>query len=693
MVGEQLASRYSLMEQVGGGGMALVFKAHDEVLKRHVAIKVLRQQFVNDDDFVRRFRREAQAAAALSHPNVVSIYDVGQDGDTHYIVMEYIEGQNLNEKIKQSAPLQVDQAVHIASQICEALDHAHHNRIIHRDIKPHNILIGKNGRVKVTDFGIARAVASTTITQTGSVIGSVLYFSPEHAKGVTTDEKSDLYSLGIVMYQMLTNELPFTAETPISVALKHLQDDYILPKALNSLIPQSVENIIIKCLRKDPNERFQTGKDMQAALDVCLKAEKLHEPKITFTKPLGGSDFDMEATIPIPAIKANTSQSPKEFVSTSDKSTLPPLSRSAKNGTSAESVNVPKQQPKWVKPVWIATGILVPILIIYLIISPWMLSFKTNDVDVPDLSNQTVIQASDTLRSIGLMPEVIYEANETIAKDLVIRQDKSGMKVKEHSSIKLFVSTGIESLKMVSVTSIKLSDAITALQKLGIKSEQIQVEHMFSNEEPDTVIAQSPPVDTDVTAKSTIIKLTVSQGEETFPMPNLLGLTENEAKAQLLKLNLKLASTDGIEYSESYLYGKGQVWKQFPYEPNDPVAPTSEVKLFVSTGYPKDSKEFSYDVQVSPITDGEVCQIQITYSDARGNDIDWGRRSVSKMSTFPVRLVMSPIQSGTITVKTNDVVTSIITVSYDQQVSVQNYDVSTPATTDNGATIDDGGLN
>ena len=183
MIGRQLGGRYEILGRIGGGGMALVYKAHDILLNRYVAVKVLRQQYVNDEEFIRRFRREAQSAASLSHPNIVSIYDVGQELEVHYIVMEYVEGVTLNDVIKERAPLQVEEAVHFASQICDALDHAHVNQIIHRDIKPHNILIGKNGRVKVTDFGIARATSSSSITQTGSVVGSVHYFSPEHAKG------------------------------------------------------------------------------------------------------------------------------------------------------------------------------------------------------------------------------------------------------------------------------------------------------------------------------------------------------------------------------------------------------------------------------------------------------------------------------------------------------------------------------
>ncbi|HZG76984.1 MAG TPA: Stk1 family PASTA domain-containing Ser/Thr kinase, partial [Paenibacillus sp.] len=302
MNGTTLSGRYELIERVGGGGMALVYKARDTLLNRHVAVKVLRQQYVHDEEFIRRFRREAQSAASLSHPNVVSIYDVGQDGETHFIVMEYVEGANLNDIIKAQAPLQTAEAVHIATQICDALEHAHTNGIIHRDIKPHNILIGKNGRVKVTDFGIARAITTSTITQTGSVIGSVHYFSPEHAKGVTAGEKSDLYSLGIVLYQMLTARLPFIGESPISVALKHLQEPVEDPRVVNPMIPQSVENVILKSLRKRPEERYVSAGEMLRDLESCLAPERRGEPKWTYASD---DEDDAEATRVIPAIRGD----------------------------------------------------------------------------------------------------------------------------------------------------------------------------------------------------------------------------------------------------------------------------------------------------------------------------------------------------------------------------------------------------
>jgi len=228
MINKTLDNRYTILEHIGGGGMADVFRAHDKLLDRSVAVKVLRSQFTHDDEFVIRFRREAQAAARLSHPNIVNIYDVGRDEDIYYIVMEYISGETLKERIQRETSLSVEMAVRIAIEIAEALEHAHQNDLVHCDIKPHNILMTRTSRVKVTDFGIARAVTSATMTQTGTIIGSVHYFSPEQAKGASVGAKSDIYSLGIVLYEMLTGTVPFRGETPISIALKHLQDLFLV---------------------------------------------------------------------------------------------------------------------------------------------------------------------------------------------------------------------------------------------------------------------------------------------------------------------------------------------------------------------------------------------------------------------------------------------------------------------------------
>ena len=260
MIGKILGGRYEIIEQIGGGGMALVYKAKCKLLDRFVAIKVLKDEFVNDEEFVRKFRRESQAAASLSHSNIVNIYDVGVENDgnnqIYYIVMEYIKGKTLKELIKEKGKLSLENALDYSYQIAEALQQAHKNHIVHRDIKPHNIMITDDNRVKVTDFGIARAATSSTVTTTSNVLGSVHYFSPEQARGGYTDEKSDIYSLGIVMYEMVTGKLPYQGESPITVALKHVQEDIKPPREWNKNIPIGFENIILKCVQKRQADRY-----------------------------------------------------------------------------------------------------------------------------------------------------------------------------------------------------------------------------------------------------------------------------------------------------------------------------------------------------------------------------------------------------------------------------------------------------
>ncbi|MCS1351388.1 Stk1 family PASTA domain-containing Ser/Thr kinase [Mechercharimyces sp. CAU 1602] len=281
MIGRKLGDRYEVVSRVGGGGMAVVYKAKDIMLNRYVALKVLNESLSNDREFLRRFSREAQAAASLSHPNVVSVYDVGRDGYTHYIVMEYIEGPTLKEMIEEHGPVPPTEAAHLAAQICDGLAHAHDNGIVHRDIKPHNILIGAAGRVKVTDFGIARATTSSTITQTGSVMGSVHYFSPEQARGGFIGQKSDIYSLGVVMYEMVTGQLPFDGESAISIALKHLQEDPVNIKQLAPDIPDSLQHIIRKAMEKEPDMRFESARELMKELRIAFPPKWGEEPQWT----------------------------------------------------------------------------------------------------------------------------------------------------------------------------------------------------------------------------------------------------------------------------------------------------------------------------------------------------------------------------------------------------------------------------
>jgi serine/threonine protein kinase/beta-lactam-binding protein with PASTA domain len=636
MIGHELGGRYEIITRIGGGGMALVYKAHDILLNRKVAVKILRQQFVHDEDFIRRFRREAQSAAALSHPNVVSIYDVGQEDETHYIVMEYVEGHNLNEIIQERAPLQIDEAVRIASQICDALEHAHHNQIIHRDIKPHNILIGKNGRVKVTDFGIARAVTSSTITQTGSVVGSVHYFSPEHAKGINTGEKSDLYSLGIVIYQMLTGKLPFLGESPISVALKHLQETFEEPRVINPYIPQSVENIILRAMRKNPNERYASANEMLGDLETCLKAERLKEPKAVFSSDI--PDFD--ETRVMPAIRgsiADTLAAPAG-VNRMEKTTTVD-SDTGSNRWDSRGLDEPRKR-KWIKPVVTVATTLMIIALIYWGAQTVLGWFDIEEVDVPYVVNQTEADARVMLEKAGLKIEepTVYTNKEGVAKDIVYEQSKPNQRVKVGSFIKLFVSTGPKMEAAADYTGKPYDDTVASLVTLGVSETRIDKKDEFSDEAPGTILTQSPAAGEQFDPKTVNFSFTVSQGKETFPMPKLLDMKEDEAIALLNSKGLKINKTDIVR--EPSYKDEGTVIGQYPYEPDAKVSKDAEITLTVSSGLPKDALEYTFNIVISPAEAGKSSEIRIVYSDARGENIEWGKRNIKDTQTFSVKTVL-----------------------------------------------------
>ncbi|WP_139998192.1 Stk1 family PASTA domain-containing Ser/Thr kinase [Paenibacillus paridis] len=637
MIGQDLGGRYEILTRIGGGGMALVYKAHDVLLNRNVAVKVLRQQFVHDEEFIRRFRREAQSAAALSHPNVVSIYDVGQEEDTHYIVMEYIEGHNLNEIIQERAPLQTDEAVRIAMQIADALDHAHQNHIIHRDIKPHNILIGKNGRVKVTDFGIARAVTSSTITQTGSVIGSVHYFSPEHAKGINTGEKSDLYSLGIVLYQMLTAQLPFLGESPISVALKHLQENFEEPRVVNPHIPQSVENVILKAMRKNPNERYHSAHDMLVDLDTCLRPERLKEPKITFSHV-----NDMEETRVMPAIRGDFPPAmPKD---------REPAAKASTDEKPSDKGAAP-QAKGWKKPL---TVVGVTLIILALIVGGfiWLLSvLDVAEVDVPFVVGKTEAEARQMIVDAGLKVEepVLHEHSKEIPVNQVLSQTKKNMRVKEGSFIQITVSDGPELEELGNYVGKSLQTAIDELGAIGVTPEQIVTEAEFSEEPENTILQQSPKPGEQYNPESVEFQFTISKGRETVSMPNLIGKTLEEAKELIKEKELTL-DNDDILYVPSYAHPKDVVISQNPYKAKEPVSKGAKVSISVSSGPPADAKEHQFNITISPAEAGKTSEIRIEYSDARGEKIEGVKRQISGTQTFPVTVLVAPDTEASVTV-------------------------------------------
>ncbi len=646
MEGQRLGGRYQLEARVGGGGMAIVYRAKDLVLNRPVAVKVLRSQFGTDEDFVTRFRREAQAVASLSHPNVVGVYDVGQDGDTHYMVMEYVEGYTLKELINRNGAIPVEDAVEIAAEICDALDHAHANQIIHRDIKPHNILIGKNGRIKVTDFGIARAVTSTTITHTNSVLGSVHYFSPEQARGGITAEKSDIYSLGIVLYEMVTGKLPFSGESPISVALKHLQEPLPEPRQVNPAIPQSVENVILKALVKDPTLRYGSAREMLDDLETCLLPERLNEEKIQFP-------VDDEATKAYPVI------------------TQEMLEGQGRTGTPSrqEAEEEKAKRPWWMKTALWTGAVGLFFVLAFLGFNLVMELFPSvPEVDVPLVQGSERTAAEQAIRAAKLVPHVVEEASDTVEKGMVISQDPSPpMKLKENAVVTLYVSTGQEAIKMPNLVGKVRTVAENELKSKGFKITDKTFTEKESDDVPaGEVINQFPPADQEVVPGKTEVLVEVSKGKAQVTMPDVRGYTLEQARIELFKEGLLIDET-AIKAEPSYLYGEpNRVIHTLPYDPGMKVEKGTAIPVTVSNGqYPADAKITSTPVYVEVYPgEGEI-PVKITVSDARGDNQVVVDEKITESRTFDIPIVLSPKKKATIKVIRAGVELSNEEISYD----------------------------
>ncbi|MED4581803.1 Stk1 family PASTA domain-containing Ser/Thr kinase [Brevibacillus choshinensis] len=640
MEGQRLGGRYQLEARVGGGGMAIVYKAKDLILNRPVAVKVLRSQFGTDEDFVNRFRREAQAVASLSHPNVVGVYDVGQEGDTHYMVMEYIEGYTLKEVIIQRGALPVEEAVRIAEQICDALDHAHQNQIIHRDIKPHNIMIGKNGRVKVTDFGIARAVTSTTITHTNAMLGSVHYFSPEQARGGITGEKSDIYSLGIVLYEMVTGELPFSGDSPISVALKHLQEPLPEPRQVNPAIPQSVENVILKSLVKDPFLRYSSAREMLEDLETCLFPERLNEEKLTFPE-------DEEMTRVVPIIT-------QDMLDNHGNGRTGGGTRSRYEQQREDDEEQKPQKKWWMKTLFWAAGIGL-----FLVLAFFGFNFLLNvfpsvpEVQVPYVEGTEVTLAQKKIEDANLVAKIVEEANDTIEKGMVIRQDPAPpMRLKEKAVVTLYVSKGQQAVPMPNLVSLSRTVAEQTLKQLGFKTENITFEEVEDDKaEAGEVIGQSPEATTNVFPTKDSVRVTVSKGKAYVKMPDVTGKTMEQARVELFKLGLAIGE---IKEEPSFKYDKaGVVLSTHPYEVGMNVQKGVAIPLTVSNGqYPQDAKLANAPVYVE-VVPGETAEIKIEVSDSRG-DAQVFKETITESKEYDVPVVLSPQKDAVIKVFKKD---------------------------------------
>ena len=548
--------------------MAVVYKAKCLLLNRFVAVKILRSEFTDDEEFVKRFRVEAQAAASLNHPNIVSIYDVGKQDDIQYIVMELIDGITLKEYISRKGALPWKEAIGIAIQICSALEHAHRNYIVHRDIKPHNIMITKDGIAKVTDFGIARAVTSATITMVGSTIGSVHYFSPEQARGGFIDEKSDLYSLGITIYEMVTGKVPFDGESPVAIALKHIQEKPEKPIDINPKIPKGVNDLIIKAMKKDQNLRYQTASEMLADLqkvladpDVKINGSNAVEELPTKKMQAVGAGIDI--------IEENTDDGDGEYMEEDETAT--------------------RKKKDWLSIcLGIASGLVIMALIAYLgvkLVIPMITADDTASFVVEDYTNREFDEVKELLSryDITAVDERVF--NETVRKGVIISQDIAvGNTLKPGSTISFTVSDGPRMVEIPDIRGQEQRIAEVEMTNAGLMPEIVKE---YSDTVGKDLVIRTEPEAFELVRPDTVVKIFVSAGPklEKVIMPDLIGMTRAEAENAILMNNL----TIGKLLPEGIVSDVAKVIKQYPL-PNQEIDEYTAVDLTFGIDEPSDNE-------------------------------------------------------------------------------------------------------
>lgn len=576
--GKILGNRYEIIEKIGNGGMATVYKSKDRVLNRYVAVKILRDEFTTDEEFIKRFRIEAQSAASLTHPNIVSIFDVGNEGSLYYIVMELIKGKTLKEIItEENGPLPWKWSLNVVTQIASALETAHKNNIVHRDIKPHNIIITEDGIAKVTDFGIAKAVSNSTITAFGTTIGSVHYFSPEHARGGYTDAKSDLYSLGVVMYEMLTGRVPFDADTPVSVALKHMQEDPIEPKELNDNIPQVVNDIIMKAMQKDVNLRYQSATEMLKDLNAALK-----NPDDNFVH-----------------IGSNVGAATQR-ISTQE---IAEAERKAKEANNPKNGKKPNKFIQFVKKHKALSFVIGAIILFFVAFGATMGIVELvnpNDVQIPDLVNKTQDEAEQIVKELKLKLVVKSEEyNENVEEGKIISQDpayQENYTIKEHSEISVVISKGTETVEVPDVVGKTREEAEKLLKDAGLVAEITEE----NDEKVEAGIVLSQDIeDGETVNKGSTVKLVVSKGSGivNVEVPSLVGKTEQEARNLLTEAGLKVNVVNDEDESKN----DGVVLRQSRDAGTEVQEGTT---ITITVNKVSEAKEATFTIDVKAITGG-----------------------------------------------------------------------------------------
>ncbi|MFG6115178.1 Stk1 family PASTA domain-containing Ser/Thr kinase [Halobacillus sp. MO56] len=569
-----LNERYLIKEMIGGGGMANVYLGKDTILEREVAIKVLRLEYGNDEEFIARFHREAQSATSLSHPNIVNIYDVGEEDDIYYMVMEHIDGMTLKKYIQLHSPVDVTAAIDIMQQVTSAIAHAHDNEIVHRDIKPENILIDHYGQVKVTDFGIAMALSATALTQTNSILGSVHYLSPEQARGGVATKKSDIYSMGIVMFELLTGRLPFSGESAVSVALKHLQNDTPSLKRWNPDLPQSVENVVLKATAKDPLQRYANVHEMEDDMETALDPARMDEAPFVIE-----DDLD-EKTKAIPVITKEAfenNHNDETIVHTNGKSHATKPVEVVADKKQSQPVKKKEKKKKKVWP-WVLTIFLILLAAgAAALFVPGLLEPK--DVEMIDVKGMEYEEAYSELRNLNLQVERETEFSDSVEEGDVVRTDpEAGETIKEGSTVTVYSSEGKETTTLGDYVGDDYEQTKTILEDNGFS--EIEAFYKESPEyEEGKIIAQIPQADQEVVPEDTTIILTVSSGPPPIEIESLIGKSQSEAESYLEENNLKV----NVQQVYSDDTGKGKVMEQKP-SPGSEVEQGSTVTIEVSMG-------------------------------------------------------------------------------------------------------------